>query len=122
MTTITETYAAFSAALNAHDLDRILALYEPNAAFSGEPGQVVHGMGGLTGAMLGFLALKPRMKLDLVYVVETGDIALTRGTWSLQGVGEDGAPVELSGKSLEVLRRQADGTWRFVVDCPNGAA
>jgi len=34
--------------------------------------------------------------------------------------GPDGKPVTLAAKSADVLRRQADGTWRFVIDNPWG--
>jgi hypothetical protein len=28
--------------------------------------------------------------------------------------------VSMSGQGREVVRRQPDGTWRFVIDAPNG--
>ena len=36
--------------------------------------------------------------------------------------GPDGEPVRLEAKNADVLRRQADGTWRFVIDNPWGTA
>jgi ketosteroid isomerase-like protein len=36
--------------------------------------------------------------------------------WQGRATGPDGAPVELTGKAIEVVRRQADGTWRFAID------
>jgi len=32
--------------------------------------------------------------------------------------GPDGQPTAMAGKAIEVVRRQADGTWRFIVDDP----
>jgi len=32
--------------------------------------------------------------------------------------GPDGAIIEQRGKAVEVVRRQADGTWRFAIDDP----
>ena len=52
-------------------------------------------------------------------VLEAGDLALVVGVWSFTGT-RDGAPVELSARNADVLRRQADGTWRFVIDNPWG--
>jgi len=40
--------------------------------------------------------------------------------WSFQGTGPDGAPVTLTGQNADVLRRQSDGSWRFVIDNPWG--
>jgi ketosteroid isomerase-like protein len=53
--------------------------------------------------------------------VHSGDVALLRSKWSLAGTGPDGKPVAMSGNGTEVVRRQADGTWLFVIDNPAGA-
>ena len=40
--------------------------------------------------------------------------------WELTGTGPDGKPAQLSGQSVEVARRGADGNWRFAIDMPFG--
>ncbi len=57
--------------------------------------------------------------LRVTRVLEADDLALVVGTWTFEGTGPDGEPVRLSA---DVLRRQADGTWRFVIDNPWGTA
>ena len=42
------------------------------------------------------------------------------GTWSFTGTGPDGEPVQLASRNADVLRRQSDGSWRFVIDNPWG--
>jgi ketosteroid isomerase-like protein len=42
------------------------------------------------------------------------------GVWSFEAAGPDGEPVRLAARNADVLRRQADGTWRFVIDNPWG--
>ena len=107
-------------ALNAGDLEAAVALYEPNASFVQQPGQVVTGRAAIREVMQGFLAVKPKLKIE-VNAVQGGDVALLRSKWSLNGTGPDGKPVTMSGNGTEVVRRQADGTWLFVIDNPNGA-
>ena len=109
-------------AINKGDLETALALYEPNASFVLESGQVVTGLAAIREAMQGFLALKPKFSIA-VKAVQSGDggLALLRAKWSLTGTGPDGKPVTMSGNSTEVVRRQSDGTWRFVIDNPRGA-
>jgi hypothetical protein len=34
----------------------------------------------------------------------------------------DGAPVTLAGQTADVVRRQPDGAWRYVIDAPFGLA
>jgi ketosteroid isomerase-like protein len=50
-----------------------------------------------------------------------GSLALTGLKWSATGTDPEGKPVALSGNSTEVVRRQSDGTWLFVIDNPRGA-
>jgi hypothetical protein len=38
----------------------------------------------------------------------------------VSGIDADGKPFTANGKSMEVVRRQPDGTWRFVIDNPHG--
>ena len=106
-------------AINRGDLEGALALYEPDAAFVTEEGTVV-GHAAIRPVMEAFIATKPQLTMEPKEVVQTGDIAVTRGTWKLAGTGPDGKPIEMGGRSVEVVRRQADGTWRFVIDDPNG--
>ncbi|HET7755343.1 MAG TPA: hypothetical protein VFK85_15650 [Anaeromyxobacteraceae bacterium] len=45
---------------------------------------------------------------------------LDAGRWTLEGTGEGGKPVRLEGRSVEVARRQPDGSWLYVMDAPFG--
>jgi len=107
-------------ALNRGDLEAAVALYEPNAAFVAEPGKVVTGHAAVREAMKGFLAIKPKFSMD-VSAVQNGDLAVLRSKWKVNGTGPDGKPVSMSGNGIEVVRRQPDGTWLFVIDNPAGA-
>ena len=46
------------------------------------------------------------------------DLALVYNDWTLSATGADGNPIERSGKAIEVVRRQPDGSWRFAIDDP----
>lgn len=114
-------HAVFNERFNEGDLAGLLALYEPNAKLVPQPGQEVQGREAIRNALRGFLALKPRMNLTTRYVLESGDTAVLSGQWKLTGTGPDGSAVEMSGRSVEVLRRQPDGTWLYLLDLPFGA-
>jgi ketosteroid isomerase-like protein len=47
-----------------------------------------------------------------------GDLALVHGSWTM--AFPDGRTAE--GATAEVLRRSTDGTWKFVIDNPDGPA
>jgi uncharacterized protein (TIGR02246 family) len=112
----------FAQAFAAGDLDALVALYEPNAVMVLQGGEVVTGKDAVREALQGFLSLCGEFRLEVKAVVQSGDVALTRAQWSLSGAGPGGCVVNLSGRSIEVVRRQADGTWLYAVDDPFGAA
>ena len=108
--------------INTGDLDSLMPLYERDAAFATEPGSLAPGAPGVRGALSGFIAMNGTLDLEVTRVLEAGDLALVIGVWSFDGTGPDGAPVRLEAQNADVLRRQADGTWRFVIDNPWGTA
>lgn len=115
-----ETVAQFVKAMNQGDLETALSLYEPGASLVVQPGVVASGTSALRQALAGFLALQPTLANEAQQVVESGDIALCCARWSLRGIDPEGNPVHLSGRSSDILRRQADGSWRIVLDNPWG--
>ena len=89
------------------------ALYEPGAVLVAG-GKPVTGHDGIRDALNVFLSSGARMKLDTRAVVESGEgLAVLHGAWSL------GPPSTTQGLSTEVVRRQPDGSWMFVIDNPN---
>ena len=107
--------------INTGNLDTLMSLYEPGAAFATAPGNLSHGLPGVRQALAEFVRMKGKLDLDVTRVLEAGDLALVTTAWSFVGTGPDGQPVKLAAKSADVLRRQADGSWRFVIDNPWGA-
>jgi uncharacterized protein (TIGR02246 family) len=106
--------------INSGDLESIMPLYESEAAFVTEPGSLAHGPSGVREALTGFISMNGELDLEVTRVLEADDLALVIGVWSFNGTGPDGEPVRLAARNADVLRRQSDGTWRFVIDNPWG--
>ena len=106
----------------AGDLDALVALYEADATLVAQPGAVVIGTEAIREDLSGLLAMRPTFNLEGRKVLQTGDIALSFADWTLAGTSPDGEPIEMAGQTSDVLRRQPDGTWRFVIDNPWGSA
>jgi uncharacterized protein (TIGR02246 family) len=106
--------------INTGNLDARMPLYEREAAFATQPGSLAPGAPGIRAALSGFISMRGKLELEVTRVLEVGDLALVTGTWSFDGTGPDGEPVRLAAKNADVLRRQTDGTWRFVIDNPWG--
>jgi uncharacterized protein (TIGR02246 family) len=108
-------------ALDAGDLDGLVALYESGATLVPEPGRSVTGRDAIRAALAGFVALAPReTRVETLGIVQAGDVALTRSHWSLRGTDPTRGPVTLDHHGFEVMRRGADGSWSFVIDDPFG--
>lgn len=111
------------AALQAGDIDASVALYEPGAALFAKSGEVVVGHDAIRASNAALIALKPTFHIERIVTTISGDggIATTRMKASLEGTRPDGRPVRSALHTLEVLRRQPDGSWRYVIDDPFGS-
>ena len=66
------------------------------------------------------VAAKARLTMNVTKVLRGGDdVAVLYNDWRMTVTGPDGKAQESSGKAIEIVRRQADGSWKFVVDDPN---
>src|SRR5262245_31502100 len=106
--------------INSGNLDGLMTLYEDQAAFAGQPGTLAHGPQGIRENLAGCIAMKGSLDLKVTRVLEANGLALVVGEWSYVGTGPDGQPVRLTAQNADVLRRQSDGSWRFVIDNPWG--
>lgn len=113
-----QNHAVFEQAVNAGDAGALAAMYEPDAVYVAGPGQQVVGRNAIRAALAGWLATKPRLRLELTGLAVAGDLALERTRWTVVMPGPDGAPARSGGSSSVVLRRQADGSWLMALDDP----
>jgi ketosteroid isomerase-like protein len=106
--------------INTGNLDALMPLYESEAGFAAQPGSLNQGLSAVRDGLAGFIAMKGKLDLKVTRILEASDLALVITNWSFTGTGPGGDPVKLAAKSADVLRRQADGSWRFVIDNPWG--
>jgi len=116
-----QIYANFAKCLNDGDMEGLLDLYEPDAVFVRGPGDHVSGRAELGTVLQGFLDTKGEISFKVRHAVQNGDIALLSNEYTLEGTDPEGKPFTMSGKTSEVLRRQSDGRWLFIIDHPSGA-
>jgi ketosteroid isomerase-like protein len=102
-----DVHRRFAEAMNAGDLKALTELYPARGNLNARKG---------SAALRDLLALQPRMTVETRSVVRTGEVALLGSRWHLDGTTPEGRAVELSGTGTELVRRQADGSWRYVVE------
>ncbi len=109
--------AAFAAAMNAKDTAAVFAIYAPDAKLMPPDSPILEGAAGhpvLAGLIAGGaenFVLTPTTTYgagDLAYQVGTASFTMGGGTATV--------------KYVEVLRKGADGKWRYVVDMFSGVA
>ena len=115
-----EVLRSFVECINTGNIDYLMTLYEPEACFTPQPGQVVQGHQSIRQSLQGFIDVKGRLESRVKRVLQAGDLALVISEWSFKGTGTDGNPVNLASIATDVLHQQSDGTWRVVIDNPWG--
>ena len=110
-------HSAWIDAVNAGDLDRLLALTTDDVVFV-NPGQPPFGRDGFS---VTFSAAHQRVRIrcssELEEVVVVGEVAYTRSRDALlvaQRAG--GSATELAGHRITVYRKQPDGRWLLARD------
>jgi ketosteroid isomerase-like protein len=106
--------------INTGNLDSLMMLYETDACFASQPGQLAKSPETIRQSLRNFIDINGMFDLKVKRVLQSSDLALVTSEWSVSGTGPDGKPVKMAAKSADVLRQQADGTWRFVIDNPWG--
>ncbi|CAL61604.1 conserved hypothetical protein; putative NTF2 domain [Herminiimonas arsenicoxydans] len=111
------------AALESGDIETSVALYEPSAVLFKKSGETMTGLDAIRENNAGVIALKPKFTIEFITFTLSGDgtLATNRMKANLAFVKPDGTLVNTSVDTLEVLRRQADGSWRYIIDDPYGS-
>lgn len=112
-----ELIRMFSRCFSAGDIDGLMELYEEGAVFPNHHG-THKGAEQIRPVLQGYIDSGAKIEFNLQVSFEAGDIALVQNAWTLTTSGGD----EVTGVSVEVARRQSDGSWKYVIDSPDGAA
>jgi uncharacterized protein (TIGR02246 family) len=110
----------FIDAMRRGDIERVIALYEPNAILVRPDGQKAVGHEEIRKYIEQEAARKASYVIEDIATVLNGDgsIAMTRMRMSVSWIGRDGSQKTFRTRTAEVMRKQLDGTWLFVIDSP----
>src|SRR5947199_6393750 len=114
--------AKWSAAAGAKDIDKTVSYYSEDAvvmppnAPSAKTRETIRSawkeMLTSPGAAISWKATK-------VEVANSGDLACVSGTYEQMMTDASGKPAKDRGKYVEIFKKQADGTWKVIVDIWN---
>jgi ketosteroid isomerase-like protein len=98
----------FTERANAGDVDGLAALYEPDAVLAFPPGRITIGRQAIHRVYEELLASRPTFAAgEQRPALRNGNLALTSSRLVSGNV------------TVEVARRQSDGTWLWLLDQPN---
>ena len=99
------------------DLDGLMALYEDDAVFP-TPHGTSTGQAAIRTTLKAYLDSGAKLAFGESLVFLAGDLAMMHTAWTMT-MPDGSSP---TGATAEVVRRQSDGTWKYVIDNPDGSA
>ena len=71
--------------MNTGNIESLMMLYEHEACFASQPGQIVKGQQGIRQNLQGFVNMKGKLKSKVKRVFQTSNLALVISEWSFNG-------------------------------------
>lgn len=102
----------FKQAMAAGDLDTLESLYDPEVVFLNQSREVKRGKQAVRSELAPLAAASADFNFKIKQVLVAGEIALMHTEWEIS------SPMPMSVYAIEVARRQADGTWRWLIGDP----
>lgn len=112
---------AFAANFNRRVLEQLAFGYADDAVMDLGGGQRFEGREAIRAPLGNFLAAGLPISVIPRFHAENGDLGIAIFDWSIIGAASDGSAVNISGRAVDVLRRDRDG-WRQLIDLPFGAS
>jgi ketosteroid isomerase-like protein len=107
---------------NSGKVSAMMIHYEPGAVFVARDGRSVTDPTEIAAELERDLRLGLPLEAKTRHVFVAGDIAQIVLDWSIDGTGPDGKHVRLEGSASDIVRRGADGRWRYLIDNALGTA
>ena len=112
---IRELIATWMAASQAGDLETVLSLMTDDVVFM-VPGREPFGKAEFAASSQGMQGVRIRGTADIRELQVLGSWAYLRTYIAMTVTPPDSAPVQRSGHTLTILRKESDGRWRLVRD------
>jgi ketosteroid isomerase-like protein len=113
---------AWMKVFSAKDVEKSVAFCDEQGAVLAPNAPIAEGRPAIAKSFSGFFAL-PDLKLtwhaDKVEVAQSGELGYTSGTYQMTFTAPGGKAVSDKGKYVTVWKKEADGSWKVVLDIFN---
>ena len=113
---------AFDTALNAGDIDRLLALYDDDAVIRVQSGETLSGSAAVRAEMEKLIVAKAKITNTLRHIFQHGTTALIIVDYVLRLTMPDGMPALVNGTATNVIEAHPGRGWLMIVANPQGTA
>lgn len=107
---------------NSGKLDAMMELYAPEAVFVATDGRTITDRNEFAALFQRDMNLGVPLKATVRHVFVGGDTAQVVLDWAIDGTDADGKPVHVHGTASDIMKRGADGVWRYIIDNNQGTA
>ena len=107
---------------NSGKVSAMMALHEPTSVFIANDGRTITDRAEIAAQLEQDLKLGLPLNAIVRHVFVADDIAQIVVDWSIDGKGPDGKQVHRGGSACDIVRRGADGRWRYIIDNNQGTA
>ena len=107
---------------NSGKIEAMMALYAPEAVFITNDGRTLTNRAEIAARFQRDMSLGVPLKAHVRHVFVGDDTAQIVVDWSIDGKGPDGEEIHLGGSASDIVRRGADGRWRYIIDNNQGTA
>jgi ketosteroid isomerase-like protein len=107
---------------NSGMVGAMMALHAPESVFIENDGRTITDHAEIAARLERDLRLGLPLAAKVRHVFVADDVAQIVVDWSIDGTGPDGKDVHLRGTACDIVRRGADGYWRYIIDNNQGTA
>ena len=109
----------FLEAVRNGDVKTAMTCFDPEAIYIDKDGNTITGFTNIEKVVANLCKMKPDIKVYEHQMAPVGnDMMYWLDKWTMKATGPDGKPFEMKGASANMMRRNADGHWLWLVDNP----
>ena len=105
---------------NSGKVEAMMALYAPEAVVIAKDGRTITDRTEIAAQFQRDMSFGLPLKANVRHVFVSDDTAQIVVDWSIDGTRPD--DIHLGGSASDVVRRGADGCWRYIIDNNQGTA
>jgi uncharacterized protein (TIGR02246 family) len=122
MSAVAELIRDLDRAITSKDIDAIRRIYDGNAVFVAQPGQIANGREEIAAYYSALFGMNIPMSITTTAInsLEADGLALLTTRWTLEGTTPTGEKASVERTANMILRKQAGGEWKVCIDNPYG--